>query len=225
MAPGRKPSRTREEFVTAAIAYADEKGISSLTLRSLGVELGAATTAVYRYFANKDDLIVAMREALLAEAIPASTGGEARQRLTASALAFRDTVRRHPCLSQIMGLAALEGDNSNGVVLFTVKGLEELGLSGPLLVRGYRQLESFVVGTSAYDFSDAPRHLQERLERIRRLAHGDFDDALTDAAAVEADNELAFVTTFNWILDGLIAEARQAAGRSLESVTVSLVDS
>lgn len=206
MNPGRKPTRSREEFVQAAINLADESGISNLSLRALGAELGAATTAVYRYFANKDDLIVAMREALLAEAIPTTTGGEARARLTAAALAFRDTVRRHPCLSQIMGLAALEGDHSNGVVQFTVQGLEELGLSGPLLVRGYRQLESFVVGTSAYDFSDAPRHLEERLERIRRLAHADFDEALVDSTAVDVNNELAFVTTLNWIIDGLIAE-------------------
>lgn len=209
MAPGRKPTRTREEFVQAAIRFADERGISQLTLRALGAELGAATTAVYRYFANKDDLIVAMREALLAEAIPASTGGEARQRLTAAALAFRDTARRHPCLSQVMGLAALEGENSSGVVLFTVQGLEELGLSGTPLVRGYRQLESFVVGTSAFDFSDAPRHLDDRLERMRLLGHPDFDAELSDTAAVEVNNESAFVTSLNWLLDGLIAEANQ----------------
>lgn len=211
MAPGRKPSRTREEFVTAAIAFADEKGISSLTLRSLGVELGAATTAVYRYFANKDDLIIAMREALLAEAIPVTTGGGARQRLTATASSFRNTARRHPCLSQIMGLPALEGANSAAVMAFTVEALEELGLTGPALIRGYRQIESFVVGTSAYDFADAPGHLGERLARMRLIGREDFDRLLVDEAAVEADNELAFMTTFTWILDGLIAEATGTA--------------
>ncbi len=209
MAPGRKPTRTREEFVQAAIRFADERGISQLTLRALGAELGAATTAVYRYFANKEDLIVAMREALLAEAIPITTGGEARQRLHSTALSFRETVRRHPCLSQIMALAALEGEESNDVVLHAVRALEDLGLSGSLLVRGYRQIETFIVGTSSFDFSDAPMHLDERLERLRRLNHPDFDKVLVDAAAVEASNELAFVTTFTWILDGLVAEANQ----------------
>jgi AcrR family transcriptional regulator len=208
MNPGRKPTRSREEFVQAAINLADEAGISNLSLRALGAELGAATTAVYRYFANKDDLIVAMRESLLAEAIPTTTGGEARARLMAAALAFRDTARRHPCLSQIMGLAALEGVNSSGAMRLIAQGLEELGLSGPLLVRGYRQLETFVVGASAYDFSDAPRHLEDRLARMRLLDHQDFDDVLVDVAAVEADNERAFITTFTWILDGLVAEAK-----------------
>lgn len=207
MTPGRKPTRTREEFVKAAIAFADEKGISSLTLRSLGVELGAATTAVYRYFANKDDLIIAMREALLAEAIPVNTEGEARQRLMATASSFRDTARRHPCLSQIMGVAALEGANSTAVMAFTIAALEDLGLTGPTLVRGYRQIESFVVGTSAYDFADAPRHLEDRLGRMRLVRHENFHAQLVDQAAVEADNELAFMTSFTWILDGLISEA------------------
>lgn len=191
----------------AAIAFADEKGLSHLTLRSLGAELGTATTGVYRYFDGKADLIIAMRESLLAEAIPVSTQGEARQRLIATASSFRDTARRHPCLSQIMGIAALEGANSTAVMAFTIAALEELGLTGPALVRGYRQIESFVVGTSAYDFADAPRHLEDRLERIHLLQHSDFDSALVDTTAVEADNELAFVTTLNWILDGLVAEA------------------
>jgi AcrR family transcriptional regulator len=170
--------------------------------------MGAATTAVYRYFDNKDDLIVAMREALLIQAIPADSEGDPRARLTAIALAFRATVKAHPCLSQIMGLAAVDGEVTNGVILTTADALSKLGLSGPLLVRGYRQLESFIVGTCAFDFSDAPQHLNERLERVRRAHHPEFDAILTDTAAVEADNELAFVTTLNWILDGLVAEAQ-----------------
>lgn len=208
MAPGRKPSRTREEFVAAAISFADQKGISNLTLRSLGVGLGAATTAVYRYFANKDDLIVAMRESLLLEATPSSIDGDPRARLVASAVSFRATVKTHPCLSQIMGLAALEGEATNGVVQATMSALVDLGLSGPLLVRGYRQLESFVVGTCAFDFSDAPHHLDERLARLQRSGQPEFTTELTDAAAIEANNELAFTTTLSWIIDGLVAEAQ-----------------
>ncbi len=193
--------------MVAAIAFADEKGISALTLRSLGVELGAATTAVYRYFANKGDLILAMREALLVEAIPVTTGGAARERLIATAISFRDTARRHPCLSQIMGLPALEGDNGAAVMTFTIEALADLGLTGPALVRGYRQIESFVVGTSAYDFADAPRHLEDRLGRMRLVGREEFDRQLVDTESVEADNELAFITSFTWILDGLVAEA------------------
>jgi AcrR family transcriptional regulator len=208
MASGRKPTRSREEFVGAAIAFADEYGITALTLRSLGQSMGAATTAVYRYFENKDDLIVAMREALLVESVPSGADGNPRARLMAIALAFRATVKAHPCLSQIMGLPAVDGEVTNGVILTTSAALSELGLSGPLLVRGYRQLESFIVGTCAFDFSDAPRHLDERLERIQRAGLPDFDAVLTDAEAVEANNELAFVTSLNWLIDGLIAEAQ-----------------
>jgi len=208
MAPGRKPTRSREEFVGAAIAYADEHGISALTLRSLGQSMGAATTAVYRYFKDKDDLIVAMRESLLLESMPDGVDGDPRARLTAIALTFRATVKAHPCLSQIMGLPAVDGEVTNGVIQATAAALSELGLSGPLLVRGYRQLESFIVGTCAFDFSDAPRHLDERLERIRRAGHPEFDAVLTDAAAVEANNELAFVTSWTWLIDGLVAEAK-----------------
>lgn len=209
MAPGRKPTRSREEFVGAAITFADEHGISALTLRSLGQSMGAATTAVYRYFENKDDLIVAMREVLLTQAIPDTVDGDARARLTAYALSFRAMVKAHPCLSQIMGLAAVEGEATNGAVQATVSALADLGLTGPLLVRGHRQLESFVVGTCAFDFSDAPRHLDERLARMTRTGFPEFTSEVNDAAAVETNNELAFVTSLTWLIDGLIAEAKR----------------
>lgn len=208
MTPGRKPTRSREEFVGAAITFADEHGISDLTLRSLGRSMGAATTAVYRYFESKDDLIIAMREALLVQAMPKSDSGDPRARLMAIALAFRATVKAHPCLSQIMGLPAVDGEVTNSVIVTTTAALEELGLEGALLVRGYRQLETFIVGACAFDFSDAPRHLDERLQRVHRAGHPAFLSALTDSAAVEADNELAFVTSLGWLIDGLITEAR-----------------
>lgn len=194
--------------MAAGIDYADVHGISALSLRSLGQSIGAATTAVYRYFDNKEALIVAMREELLRQAVPASADGDPRARLLAIALGFRATTRSHPCLSQIMGLAAVDGEVTNGALLAILQALMDLGLSGPLLVRGHRQLESFVVGTTQFDFSDAPRHIDERLERMRRSGHPDFIAALTSADAVEASNELAFSTSLGWLIDNLVAEAK-----------------
>ena len=207
MTAGRKPTRSREEFVTAAIEYADEHGISNLSLRSLGSAMGASTTAVYRYFHDKNDLIVAMRETLLAGAFPANAAGDPRSVLMASALGYRTTAKAHPCLSQIMNLPALEGTVTMAVPQLLINTLAELGLSGPLLVRGYRQLESFVLGATAFDFSDAPLHLQDRYDRMRQLESPDIDAVLTDPKAVERNNEAAFLASLTMLLDGLLQES------------------
>lgn len=210
MPPGRKPSHTREEFVAAAIAYADEQGIWTLTLRALGQSVGVSTTAVYRYFRDKDALIVTLRETLLSQ-VAASLEADSHDpvaTLMGSALAYRSVVREHPCLSQIMGLPALEGDVSGAVQKLVVGQLEELGLTGPLLVRGYQQIESFVVGTASFDFSDAPRHLDDRQQRLTQLGHPDFIATLPDEAGVERNNETAFEASLRAIIESLLVEQR-----------------
>lgn len=209
MPPGRKPAHSREEFVAAAIAYADEHGLPALTLAAVGRAVGVSTTALYRYFRDKDALIVAMREELLGQAL---TGGaaaeEPRARIIAAALAFRSTARRHPCLGDLMVTAALEGDNAAAVPWFIGSALEELGLNGRLLVRGYRQLESFVVGTCVFDFSGVPSHLQDRFIRMRLIGHPAVDAVLGAPSDVDEINEEAFEASLTCLLDGLIAQAR-----------------
>lgn len=212
MPPGRKPTHSREEFVEAAISFADRHGITALTLKALGQSVGASTTAVYRYFRDKDALIVALREHLLGAVAQRLTGGadDPVDLLIDTALTYREVVREHPCLSQIMGLPALEGDVSAAVPALVVEQLVQLGLSGPLLVRGYQQIESFVVGTASFDFSDAPRHLEDRQRRLARLAHPDFTATLPDAEAVDRNNEAAFEASLRAIIAALLAEQEAA---------------
>ena len=208
MPPGRKPQRSREEFVAAAVDFADQHGLSALTLRALGQTMGASTTAVYRYFRDKDELIVALREHLLAAVAERIAQGsdDPVQLLIETGLAYRAAVREHPCLSQIMGLPALEGDVSAALPELVVAQLTRLGLSGALLVRGYQQLESFVIGTAAFDFSAAPLHLESRQRRLARLNRQDFTTALADAASVERNNEAAFEASLRAIIAALLAE-------------------
>lgn len=208
MPPGRKPTRSREEFVAAAVDFADEHGLPALTLRALGQSMGASSTAVYRYFRDKDALIVALREHLLTSVVERIAEGSADpvQLLIDTGLAYRTAVRQHPCLSQIMGLPALEGEVSAALPEFVVAQLTRLGLHGPLLVRGYQQMESFVIGTASFDFSDAPRHLESRRLRLARLNRLDFTAELVDASAVERNNEAAFEASLRAIIAALLAE-------------------
>lgn len=195
----------------AALAYADAHGIEALTLKALGAALGASTTAVYRYFADKGDLIVALRERLLTDLVTdlQSSSLGPYERLVTGALGFRRTVRRHPCLGQIMTLPALEGSNTAAVPELIVGELEQLGLTGPLLVRGYQQIESFVVGSSSFDFSGAPDHLVSRLTRLSG-AQDPLPRILRSIDDVERNNEAAFEASLRAILDALIAERGDA---------------
>lgn len=209
MPPGRRPTHSREEYVEAAIRYADEHGLSALTLQAIGTALGVSTTAVYRYFRDKDDLIEAMREHLLGFALAsADASADPRETILAAARAFRATAREHPCLGELMVRATLTGANSAAVPIVISGALERLGLHGPLLVRGYRQLESFVVGTAVFDFAGAPAHLSDRLARMARMTPREGMPMLVDAADVDRVNEEAFEATLLLLVNALATEAR-----------------
>lgn len=203
MPPGRKPSHSPEEFVEAAITFADEHGMAALTLRDLGQAMGMSATAVYRYFSDKDALVVAMREALLNRALADETAGSPAEVLIQTGLAYRRVAREHPCLSQIMSVRVVTGGTSLAVPAIIGEQLEALGLRGSQVALAYRQLESFVVGVTAFDFTNAPSHLDERLDRLTLSRSHDVATGLDTAEDVDRLNEEAFEASLRTLVVSL----------------------
>jgi AcrR family transcriptional regulator len=55
---------SRQGIVEAALALLDEEGPDALTFARLGSALDASTTAVYRHFTSRDEIVVALAEEL-----------------------------------------------------------------------------------------------------------------------------------------------------------------
>lgn len=60
----RRGSITKQEIIDAALNLLDQKGPSALTFNLLGQELKASSTAVYRHFASRDDVILGVADHL-----------------------------------------------------------------------------------------------------------------------------------------------------------------
>ena len=190
--------------MTAGIEFADEHGLDSLTLRELGRVMGTSATAVYRYFPDKESLYSAMRDTLLGAAVAAiDLEGDPRSVLIGLARGFRDQTRAHPCLGPLMVLAQLEGPAANAVPILVGSALLRSGIPESQLSLAYRQLESFVVGTTVFDFSGAPHHLSDRRRRLSAASELGFDTVFDCEAAVDAINEEAFTATLEVLLDAL----------------------
>lgn len=59
-------SISRDSLADTALAIADRNGIDAVTLRALAAEVGVASPmALYTYFADKEDLVLAMRERVI----------------------------------------------------------------------------------------------------------------------------------------------------------------
>src|SRR6201984_107688 len=62
-------SLPRELLVRESLRLLDKDGVSGFSMPKLGRALGADPTAVYRHFASKDDLVLAIVDQLIEDAI------------------------------------------------------------------------------------------------------------------------------------------------------------
>lgn len=197
--------------MAAAIAFADEFGIDALNLRALGRAMGASATALYRYFADKEALLAAMRDALIGEALiatPPST--DPVERIRGAARSFRREANAHPCLGPLMTLVSLQGPRTDQIPVLISTALHELGLRDRELVVAYRQLESLVVGTCVFDLAGAPNHLTDRHARMQAVDRPEFAEHLVNPAAVEEINEAAFEASLEALLTTVVTGASRA---------------
>jgi AcrR family transcriptional regulator len=215
MPPGRKPSHSPAEFVSAAIELADDVGIAGVTVRSLGARMSVSSTAVYRYFAEKESLLAAMRDELLGQVLSqVSFVGDPKDQILSLAHAYRQTARTHPCLSHLMLLTALTGEAANRVPQLVEGLLNQMGIHGALAARGYRQFESLVVGTTLFDYSGAPVHLSDRLNRMQAAAPIGMLSQLANETDVEVVNEAAFNANLLAVMESLITESLQGKAKN-----------
>jgi len=143
-----RPALTREQIVSTALALVDRGGLSGLTMRRLGAELGVDPMAVYYHLPNKAALFDGLVEAVYAEMDTAAALGKAgwRSRIAATMRQFRQALLRHPNVVPVVGTRPVATP-----ALFRVLqlGLEELQEAGFALQRSLDLLTcatTYVVG-------------------------------------------------------------------------------
>ena len=90
----------RDSIIEAGLAIVDEVGPERLTMRGLADRLGVTATAIYHYFAGRDDLLEAILDrictAIVADADPA---GDWRRRLGSLLHSLVEHSMAHPAAS------------------------------------------------------------------------------------------------------------------------------
>ncbi len=103
--PPSDSTLTVERIVVAAMAIADAEGLSSVSMRRIATEIGAATMSLYRHIADKDDLLMRMMDAALAEwRFPAESPTGWRARLELAGRMLWATFARHPWLAPALSV-------------------------------------------------------------------------------------------------------------------------
>jgi AcrR family transcriptional regulator len=87
---------TRETIARAALDIADKEGFDAVSMRRVAQELGAGTMSLYYYVKTKDDLMAAMDDALMGEALLPSLPKGWQRALTEIAKRTHAVFIRHP---------------------------------------------------------------------------------------------------------------------------------
>jgi AcrR family transcriptional regulator len=193
---------TIPRIVSVAIAYVDANGMDALTLRALGDELGVHHTAMYRHFRNKDDLIDAMYDHVVAEAASQSSlaGKAPRAQIEEISRSFRRVLHTHPVLVQTI-IHARGSSSSIAVERLVIEALRAMGCAEDRIAVHYQLIETFVFGSAAFDFAGAPTHLEMRRER--HLSSGELPmiQVAKSNAHIDKLNEESFELGLGLILD------------------------
>lgn len=204
---GTKGSLSRQAFADAAIAIIDERGFDALSMRTLGDELGVHATAVYRHFSSKHELVeVALARMLDVAGVEVPEVGAPRQRIAGLMRSLRMAFAQHPNFA-LPNLTIQDEQATVELVRTALVLLREMGLRGRDLVVAYQLLETFSVGTNAYDWGNFPDGLEARRRGRRMVGDEAFDDSSRTLESMLAVNDDAFELGLQALLDACEAMA------------------
>jgi AcrR family transcriptional regulator len=123
----RTDALSKERIVEAAIEILDAEGESALTFRALTARLATGSGAIYWHVANKDDLLAATTNDVIARVMTeVASGAEPRQAIRAIALGVFDAIDAHPWVG-----AQLSREPWHSAMLQIFEGIgEQLGALG-----------------------------------------------------------------------------------------------
>jgi AcrR family transcriptional regulator len=145
--PGRRAEAlTREVIVETAIAILDADGVPGLTFRALAARLATGSGAIYWHVADKDTLLAAATDRIVADALPRTAEGmPPRDFIRAIATAVFETLEQHSWVG-----AQLSGDPWQHAVLRILEGvggqLDGLGVPEGERFNAATALLSFILG-------------------------------------------------------------------------------
>ncbi|MER6125792.1 TetR/AcrR family transcriptional regulator [Streptomyces sp. NPDC001795] len=175
----RRPTKTgvvlsEELIVDTALRLLKEHGADALTVRRLGLALGADPTALYRYFRDTDDLLLAIADELIGRTLRIwRPTGEWRTDLRELGLRMHAGALAHPQAS-VLSSYRVTGRAHEIEAVETILGvLRGAGFPDPDAVRIYHAFVDQALAFAALDAANAslPRAALEAEAQVWRATY------------------------------------------------------
>ena len=143
---GPRPGLSADAIADAAVRLADAEGLDAILMARVAAELHVTTMALYRYVANKEELLQLMWNAgALGMEHLVIENGDWRDQLRSWAIAQRDTLDLHPWVTQMPMAAPPLGPNSLRFVERGLAAMDGTGLPDSEKIRVIGLLSSFTL--------------------------------------------------------------------------------
>jgi AcrR family transcriptional regulator len=124
-----KADLSRDAIVERALTVMDSDGPDAVTIRRLAQEFGVTPMALYWHVANKDELLAAMGDALLADVTPPPATGSWSSQLRGVVETLVEHLSRHPAAAELVFPRILVAEPGLRLTEFTLALLEDAGFS------------------------------------------------------------------------------------------------
>ena len=122
-----KISLNRDEVVARALRIVDEQGLDALTVRKVADEFGVTPMALYWHFANKDALLDAVGDAVVADLRLPDLSLDLEHYLGEAMTALVDVMRAHPRAASLLPHRILLTDPGREITEATLDKLVTAG--------------------------------------------------------------------------------------------------
>jgi len=216
----RRPTKngtvlTHDLIVATALRMLAEHGAEGLSARRLGLALGADPSAVYRYFAGMDDLVLAIADELIHRALDGwQPTGRWHEDLRALGTRIHRAYLAHPQAAQLTANRVSGRDHEIAADETILGILHAAGFRGAAAVRIYH---AFIDQTLAFAALDAaslalPREAREADERQWQATYAQLSRTTHPHIAAAAPllvarmNDSAYPAALELLLAGAAAE-------------------
>jgi TetR/AcrR family tetracycline transcriptional repressor len=196
-----KSDLSRAAIVERALSVMDAEGPDAVTIRRIAQECGVTPMALYWHVANKDELLAAMGDALLAEAAPPPATGSWSTQLRGVVEVLVAELSKHPAAAELVFPRILVTEPGLRLTEFTLALLEDAGFTreqaADLARMGLQTAMMLVTqlpgaeNQSARDQRDAV--LAEKRAHVEGLAQDLYPHVRAAAdALIDCDDEAAY---------------------------------
>jgi AcrR family transcriptional regulator len=150
--PSRRPL-SRERVVAAAVAIADERGVPAVTMRELASRLGVEAMSLYNHVANKDEILDAMVDLVIAEVDLPDDVEDWREAMRRRAVSAHAVFARHPWAPLLIDSRESSGPARLHYFDWVLGALMRAGFAVDDAARAFSLLDSYVYGFGIQQFN------------------------------------------------------------------------